>query len=58
MKTLRILVLGLMFTVVPMHAQWVSMKSDGDTILQQGIRHIYNVEFDEAHAKFSQVIAL
>jgi hypothetical protein len=58
MKSLRILIVCLLASVAPLQAQWVSMKSDGDSILQRGIRFIYNVEFDQAHNEFSKVIAL
>lgn len=39
-------------------AQWIFMKSDGDTLLQQGIQYIYNVQFDKAIAKFKEVKSL
>lgn len=53
------LIVGLFLTwVLPVRAQWVLMKSDGDTILRKGIEHIYNVEFDEANESFRQVIQL
>jgi len=39
-------------------AQWMFMRQDGDTILREGVRAIYNVEFKKASEKFKQVIAL
>jgi hypothetical protein len=44
--------------IIPARTQWVMMKSDGDTILQRGIDHIYNVEFDAAHTAFTTVIGM
>ncbi len=39
-------------------AEWMFMKSDGDTLLRQGIDKIYNVEFTEAEQLFAKVIQL
>lgn len=36
-------------------AQWMFMKSDGDTLLRQGIEKIYNVEFADAEQLFGKV---
>lgn len=58
MKRLVTLLVLLYASASAANAQWVLMKSDGDTILQRGIDHIYNVEFDRAHEDFKQVIAL
>ncbi|MDZ4746665.1 MAG: hypothetical protein SGJ05_11790 [bacterium] len=45
-------------SVTTLRAQWIFMKSDGDTLLQQGIQNIYNVQFEEAHKNFESVIAM
>ncbi len=42
-------------TTVPVVAQWMFMKSDGDSIVRSGIQHIYNVEFAQAEADFNDV---
>jgi tetratricopeptide (TPR) repeat protein len=39
------------------NAQWMILKSDGDSLLNKGIHAIYNVQFDSAHVYFSSVIA-
>lgn len=36
-------------------AQWVLMKSDADSLVQVGIRQIYNMEFDSAATSFVKV---
>lgn len=38
--------------------QWVLIHSDGDSVLQRGINHIYNVEFPQAHAAFTTVMVM
>ena len=39
-----------------MHAQWVMMRSDADSLVQMGAVMIYNMEFDAASALFGKVI--
>ncbi len=58
MIRLVLLVVVLVATTTAAHAQWVLIKSDGDSILRRGIDHIYNVEFDQAHEDFKQVISM
>ncbi len=58
MRSIVITITLALCSIIPAHAQWVMMKSDGDTILQRGIDHIYNVEFDEAHKAFTTVIGM
>ena len=55
-----VLLTSLLSCIVPstVQAEWMFMKSDGDTLLLQGIEKIYNVEFDEAEKKFTEVIKL
>lgn len=39
-------------------AQWIAMTQEADSIMQSGIKNIYNVQFDAAHKDFNRVIAL
>ncbi|MCX6139974.1 MAG: tetratricopeptide repeat protein [Candidatus Kapabacteria bacterium] len=58
MKHVLILIAFLTTGSFGANAQWVLIKADGDTILQRGINHIYNVEFEAAHNDFRKVISM
>jgi tetratricopeptide (TPR) repeat protein len=57
-KNTFILTLFLVLAATNTSAQWVFMKSDGDSLVNVGIDAIYNVEFDKAHTSFERVIEL
>jgi len=52
---LAVLVLTLV-AFTPTRAQWIAMSSEADSILQEGINNIYNVQFTKAHENFTEVI--
>ena len=58
MKQLSLAVICMIAATTISRAQWILIKADGDTILQRGINHVYNVEFESAHEDFKKVIAL
>ncbi|RPI67606.1 MAG: hypothetical protein EHM43_07295 [Ignavibacteriae bacterium] len=58
MRSRCLLILLTLCCTVPMSAQWMFMKADGDSLVRRGIDAIYNVEFQEAERCFSQVRAL
>lgn len=50
-----IIACGLLVLPTALPAQWIMMRSDADSLVQRGIQHVYNVEFTEAEAIFSEV---
>ncbi len=46
---------AMMMVPARLPAQWIMMRSDADSLVQRGIQHVYNVEFSEAEAIFSEV---
>jgi tetratricopeptide (TPR) repeat protein len=56
MKALAVSLMLLASTAV--HAEWMFMRADGDTLMRQGIDAIYNVDFTTAEQRFQRVIEL
>ncbi len=42
--------------ITPLSAQWALMRTDADSAVRAGVRHIYNLEFDSASTNFQKVI--
>ncbi|MCU0424726.1 MAG: tetratricopeptide repeat protein [Candidatus Kapabacteria bacterium] len=59
-NALRMVFVFLLFlstaAITPLSAQWALMRTDADSAVRAGVRHIYNLEFDSASTNFQKVI--
>ncbi|MCS6808770.1 MAG: tetratricopeptide repeat protein [Bacteroidota bacterium] len=49
-------VVSLYITPTTASAQWALMRTDADSAVRAGVRHIYNLEFDSAATEFQKVM--